>query len=267
MTVSLETAGVLHLSAAVLLAAGVVISWLPTTRQRWVALSVFVAGTMTLTAEGWVRTMITGRPPVVGSYENTLVVAAMIALACVLILLWAPSPVRLNLTRLTSPWALAALAFGALFGAAPLVIGVEGRGLLAYGHAFVGWLDFTVLLVGTMAAVGMLVHRREGVGAWQAVMTRMLGAGFALLTATMATGALLSFGVFGSWYQWQIVETLSAVLWLAYGVALHAFLLFGWRDKRLAVLTVTLLPVVLATFWVWAVYPATYHFFERVLGS
>lgn len=267
MTISLGTAGALHLTSVVFLLVGTLLIWLPRWRHTGLTSLVFGAGAAALAAEGVLRAMITRRAPVVGTYENTLVVAAMIAVACLLVLQFAAPAVRLTLARLTAPWALMALFFGSRFSASPLLIGLEGRGALAYVHAFVGWFDFTVLIVGTMAAIGMLMADEGNLSVWRATTTRMLGAGFTLLTATIVSGALLSFGVFGSWYQWQIVETLSAVLWLAYGFALHAFLLFGWRGKRLAVLVVATLPIAIGAFWSWSLYSGTYHFFERVLGS
>ena len=267
MMISLAAAGTLHTVGALLVLVGIGTSWVRGPAGRWMTLIAFAAGAAALIAEGVFRAVVTNRAPLVGTYENTLVVAILLLVACSIILVFTDPPVRSTLTRLTAPWAILALAFGSRFSSSPLLVGVEGRGLLAYTHAFVGWLDFTVLIVGTMAALAMLLNRRGEVSAWQAVTTRMLGAGFVLLTATIASGAVLSFGVFGSWYQWQIVETLSAVLWLAYGFALHAFLLFGWRERRLAALTVAVLPLALATFWVWALYPGTYHYFERILGS
>lgn len=263
---NLATASILHQSSAVLIAAACV-ALAVLGRRVWPARAALLAAAITLSAETGIRAAITGRAPLVGTYENTLVVALLIAIASALVLFFAAPAVRSTLARLTAPWALAALAFGWRFSSQPLPIGAEGRGALAFIHGAVGWIDFTVLLVGTMAALGMLLSRKSASSAWQPLVTRLLGSAFALLTATMASGALLSFGVFGSWYQWQIAETLAAALWLGYGFLLHAYLLFGWRDRRLAALVIALLPLSLAAFWSWSIYPATYHYFERILGS
>lgn len=264
--VNLDTASLLHQSAAVLLAVACV-ALAALGRRAWPATAALLAAAITLTGEIGIRVAVTGRAPLVGTYENTLVVALLTTTASVLVLLLAAPAVRSTLARLTVPWTLAALAYGWRFSSQPLPIGAEGRGALAFIHGLVGWIDFTVLLVGTMAALGMLLSRKTASSVWQPLVTRLLGSAFALLTATMASGALLSFGAFGSWYQWQIAETLAAALWLGFGFLLHAYLLFGWRDRRLAALVIALFPLSLAAFWSWSIYPATYHYFERILGS
>lgn len=265
--IDFETSRLLHLFGLGATIAGLIIALLATRRQAAFAAVTFGVASLLLTAEAIMRTLLTQRAPVVGTYENTLVVAALLTAATTLVLALAAPAVRLTLARLVSPWAIIALSYGWSFSASPLPIGAEGRGALAYAHAFVGWIDLTVLVVGAMAAVGMLLHRNGDSDVWQPLVSRSLGAGFTLLTTTMASGSLLSFAVFGSWYQWQIAETLAAALWLAYGFLLHAYLLFGWRDRRLAVLVLSILPLALAAFWSWSVYEGTYHFFERVLGS
>lgn len=265
MMLDLVFATGLHRAAAAILIVGVLTLWFAGRRGPRHAGAIFSAGAIVLITEATVRGLVTQRLPVVGTYENTLVVAAMIATACALISFRSTMHIRAKLLALVAPWALAALAYGSLFSAEPISVGIEGRGMLAYAHALVGWLDFTVLLVASMSAVGMLLDRKTDPQVWQPVLARTFAAGFVGLTATMATGALLSFAVFGSWYQWQIVETLAAVLWLAYGLAIHALLMFGWRHKRLAVVAVSLLPLTLLTFWSWSIFANTYHYFERLL--
>lgn len=264
--VSFAAASFLHQLAAVLLVAAC-LAVLALGRRSWPSVVAFAAAALALAGEIGIRAVLTSRAPLVGTYENTVVVAMLTAVAAALVLLFAPPAVRTTLARLTAPWTLVALGYGWRFSSEPLPIGAEGRGVLAVVHGLFGWVDFTVLLVGTMAAVGMLLSRKTATAVWQPLVMRLLGSAFALLTATMASGSLLSFAAFGSWYQWQIAETLAAALWLGYGFLLHAYLLFGWRDRRLAVLVVALLPLSLAAFWSWSVYPATYHYFERILGS
>lgn len=262
-----EMARFLHFGGAAVLALALPIVWYPSRRRIPGSAIIVGLGAAILFAEVVVRGLLAGRVPFVGTYQNALFTAALLGAATTVVLVTAAPGVRHALARLVLPWALAALIYGAFFSADLLPIGAEGRGLLAAAHAVVGWIDFTVLVVAAMAAVGMLLDRPGAQPAWQPILTRCLGAGFALLTATMASGAVLSFGVFGSWYQWQIAETLAAALWLAYGFLLHAYLLFGWRDRRLAVLVLGVLPLALAAFWSWSLYSGTYHYFETIIGS
>jgi ABC-type transport system involved in cytochrome c biogenesis permease subunit len=73
--------------------------------------------------------------------------------------------------------------------------------------------------------------------------------------------------LFSDWYRWQLVEAFAAAAWVAYSMLLHARLMFGWRGRKLAWFAVALVPLMVGTFWVWSVYPGTYHYFERVLAS
>lgn len=252
----------LHYLAIASLAGGAVMAHFITRHRALWSSAPLAVGAGLLVAETAVRVSVTGRPPVVGTYENTIVVAFMIAVACIITLLKSPPAVSLRLVGWTAPWAAVALLYGLAFSSQPLPIGVEGRGLLAYGHALVGWTTFTFMLLATVAAGQLLAHPDDRIS-WRPVLERMLACGFAGLTVTMATGSLLSFAAFGSWYQWQLVEGLAALLWLGYGVAIHAFLIFGWRDRRLAIVTAALVPVFILAFWSWSVYSGTYHHFDR----
>jgi len=243
---------------------GTVSLWLPRT-WWWAGAVMLAAGTVADATFIVLRAVGVGRPPVMGTFENTLVAAGAIALVALACALAGPFAGRPQLARLLAPWAFSTLAYGLFFRSQPMALEASGRSLLGYAHAFVGWLDLAVLLAATSAALATAVAK-DSDGLWDEAHARLLGIGFALLTVTMATGALLSLLLFSEWFRWQVVESFAAAAWIAYALVLHARLMFGWRGRRLALATLAVLPVVIAAFWIWSVYPDTYHYFERAVA-
>jgi ABC-type uncharacterized transport system permease subunit len=116
-----------------------------------------------------------------------------------------------------------------------------------------------------MAAVARLLVRpteaADGLDWW---IIRGLGTGFALFSGLIAVGAFYGYELFAEWFRWELVEVLSVAAWIAYGLAIHAWLLFGWRGKRIAVAALLTLPLLLLAFWSWSIYSGTYHYFDIV---
>lgn len=267
MTAFTSLATPLHWAAFALLAAGVAALWLPRAKAgAKLGFAALLAGLAALTVSIAVRWIASGRPPVLGTFENSLVAAWMVTAVALLVASVGPFRRLPHLTRLVAPWALAVLAYGLAFEREPMRLEAAGRSVVGYLHALAGWAAFAVLLAATMSAAGLLLSKGEdGSLRWDQALSRLAGVGFALLTATMASGSIYSMMLFSDWYRWQIVEVLSAAAWLAYGLLLHSRLLQGWRGARLAWSTLAVTPLMLAAFWIWSVYPDTYHYFERVL--
>lgn len=260
---------VLYALGAIATALGSLAFWWPRSAPR-AAASILAVGFVDLAGSVAVRWAIVGRPPVIGTFENTLVTATLVVGTALVLSRFGPPAKRPPLPGLLAPWALALLAGGQFARRAPLPIDAGGRAVIGYVHAFVGWLDFAILLGSLAAAIGVLAYKRsagEGAdeGIWDEALARLLGLGFALLTATMASGSIYSFILFGEWYRWQVVESAAAVAWLAYASLLHLRLLHRWRGQKLARATLAAFPLAVIAFWVWAVYPATYHYFDAVL--
>lgn len=252
---------------ALLALVGGCVSFLPRRTSRF-ALPLLAVALSCLVGALFVRSLIAGRLPVIGTFENTMVAAAMIVMTALVCALWGPPLKRPSLAELIAPWAVLVLAGGLFAPLAPIPIDAGGRTLIGYVHAFVGWLDFAVM-VGTLAAsIGLLINTvNADENAWDESLSRLLGLGFALLTATMASGSIYSYLLFGEWYRWQLVESAAALAWLSYAALLHLRLLHRWRGRRLAYAVLAAFPLAVIAFWVWAIYPNTYHYFDAVLRT
>jgi ABC-type uncharacterized transport system permease subunit len=261
----LDSQTTLYWASLGLLAASALLFWLPRTHVAGSCAAALGLGALTLTLAA--RTIAAGRPPVLGTFENSLVAAWMLAVVALVLCTIGPFARRAHLARLVMPWAVLVLGYGSGFEREPMRIEAASRSIVGYSHALAGWLAFAVLTAASMAALGLLLSRREGeASAWDESLSRLTGAGFALLTATMSSGAVYSFMLFSEWYRWQVVEAFSAAAWLSYGLVLHSRLMFGWRGRRLAWSVLAVVPLMLAAFWIWSVYPDTYHYFEGVLA-
>jgi ABC-type transport system involved in cytochrome c biogenesis permease subunit len=253
----------LHVIMAALLTAAAVALWVPSANARLWARGLLVAGLGVGAVSIGLRWWITGHPPVFGTFENAI--ASSWTLGLVVLLLatkrfeWVPRRVA----QLVGVWIPATLVYGAFFPHTPYPLTISERNILVDVHVFFAWVAYAALIVASMSALALLLDRAgTDEAVLDAIVFRGLGIGFATFSLMMVAGSIYTYQLFGDWFRWEFVETLCAAAWLAYGAALHARLLFGWRGRRLAWLAVALLPLLVAAFWAWSLYPATYHYFE-----
>lgn len=62
--------------------------------------------------------------------------------------------------------------------------------------------------------------------------------GFPMLSAGILTGAVWAHYAWGSYWNWDPKETWSLITWIIYALYLHARLVRGWRDKRIALISI-----------------------------
>lgn len=247
---------------SLLIAFGSVGAWLGRVRHH--AHRVMAAGIAVASLGMVARWVVTGHPPMFGTFENSLCAAWFVAVASYVsgsprFGAWLPK----DLPRALGLWTLPLLAVGQFAQRTPYPLTISERSLIIDLHVVFAWSAQTVLLAATTAAIVVVFRRHRGDEAlWQDLMMRGTGFGFVLLTAMIVVGSAYSFLLFSDWYRWEIVEAFAAVAWLAYGVCIHAAMMFGWRDRRLAVALLVASVFMLGTFWVWAFWPNTYHHFD-----
>ena len=221
-----------------------------------------------LTALLAARWVVSGHPPLFGAFENALLASWSAAVAVLVTRATAPVPIQLPLERALTPVPPAILLAGLLFDSTPTAMGAAERVWLGYVHGVTGWLGFAVLVAATVVAGRVLQARDDATSPlWDWYLFRVLCVGFVGLTATIASGSLYSLMLFSDWYRWQIVETLAAAIWIAYSLVLHARLFFRWKGRQLAWATISIAPLLLSAYWIWAVFPGTYHYFGRLIGA
>jgi cytochrome c-type biogenesis protein CcsB len=88
---------------------------------------------------------------------------------------------------------------------------------------------------------------------------RLIAWGFALLSFAIVTGALVAKGAWGSIWSWEPREALAFATWLLFAGLVWARQIFGWRGRRVAVLTMLGFALVMGSFVGLALCPVDRH--------
>lgn len=209
------------------------------------------------------RSIVSGHLPIFGTFENTLT-AAWAIMATAAFFSWR-FPVAREVWRWAAPWALALLLFGTRFRAEPVPLTISEQSLWVDAHVLFAWVAFVALVGASTLAILRLAGRSPfALAAEDAddLLGRLVLLGFLGLTVMLALGSLYLYVLFAVFWRWEVVETLSLLAWLGYGMIAHARLFYRMGGRRLALAVVAVLPLLLLAFWIWSVFPGTFHFFD-----
>lgn len=226
------------------------------------ARAALVAALTLLAATAAVRWWHTGHPPIFGTHENAIASASALLIAALWIMRPAVHGRESRAAGLVSAIAGITLAYGSFFERGFFPLTISERSLWVDVHVLFAWSAYAGLVTAGCVAIAVLARTApDDAGTDSRQMVR-LGVGFASFTAMLAVGSFYTFQLFSDWFMWEIVESLAVAAWLALGLVIHGRLFWRWSGRRLAVAAVMLLPLVIATYWVWSVYPGTYHYFD-----
>lgn len=106
---------------------------------------------------------------------------------------------------------------------------------------FIGYAAFAVSCVASI----VYLIRREGNGGvllsrsmLDDISYKMIAIGFVMYSILMVTGMLRSKIIWGSYWQWDQVQTWSLIAWLVYAVILHGRFTWKWSGTLTAVLSI-----------------------------
>jgi ABC-type transport system involved in cytochrome c biogenesis permease subunit len=220
-----------------------------------------VAGVVAALVGMSVRWWVTGHPPMFGTLENTWLCGTVL----LGVFIWADllgGRLR-EFAPLLPPWSAVILAWGLRFRFEPLPVTISEQSIIVDLHVALAWTAFAALLwAGTISLVG-LVRRREPISRdVDRLVMRLVSYGYVFLTAMILVGGTYLFVLFGKFWRWEPVGILALVTWIGYSILLHGWLLQGWRGARLAWASASLLVPLLLLFWLWSVFPGTYHYFD-----
>lgn len=238
------------------------------------ALAAFASHTASIA----VRLVQTGRLPYVQEYESALAGAWFIMLA------YSGLTLAKRGTRVTGivvlPFVLLALGYGLTqpSSAGPVVPALKSLWLVI--HVIFAWFTYAAYtLCAALAAVELLksskryrpgvsvLDRAPALPQLQDLTLRLVGFGFIVNAAMIASGAIWAFELWGSYWRWDPVETWSLLTWVAYGLYLHARLTLNWKGPILAWIAILALFGVMMSFWGVQFAPTTYHLFKNMGGS
>ena len=145
---------------------------------------------------------------------------------------------------------------------------------LAAAHVAVALLSYALFLVAALQAVVLMglekrLHRRlpdPGAAALPPLLTlerflfRLVGAGFVLLTLTLASGMLFSEQIFGKPVTFAHKPVFAVLGWLTFGALLWGRWRYGWRGR------VALRWIIAGTVFVFLAYLGSKFVLEILLG-
>lgn len=209
------------------------------------------------------RTLVAGHLPIFGTFENAWTCAVA------LVLFSAVAPRFLggarDMWRWMTPWSLIALIYGAQFRSDPVALTISEQSLWVDVHVLFAWLAFSALLCAASMSLIKVVgpnHPGTDIEESQRIHDRLLLGGYVAFTAMLVTGAFYLWVLFATLWRWEIVGVLSLLVWLLYGILIHGRLFYRWHGRGYHAGVLAILPVLLLAFWVWSLYPGTYHFFD-----
>lgn len=203
-----------------------------------------------------------GHPPIFGSFENSTAAAWCMLLAGVLT---GSTEKTRPLWRASAIWVPALMGWGLRYRMEPVPLTISENSLWVDVHAAFGWAAFVPLVVLGTASIAKFATgnaaREDIEPGWDTVRIT-LSVSFIAFTGMLVTGSWYLNVLFGNFWQWGIVETISLVTWLLLALLLHAILFRHVSIKVVLVCCALMIPLVVVTFFVWTVFPGTFHFFD-----
>ncbi|MEK7851214.1 MAG: cytochrome c biogenesis protein CcsA [Deltaproteobacteria bacterium] len=252
----------------------------------------FLSGGLILQfASAAVRWYGIGHPPVNGTYEAALAGSWFLLLYTTFSYRSIHGHFRALLFT-TIPIAIFILLYGLNFNTERIPLTISERSLWVDFHALFSWLAFgSYAAAACLAGSYLLVIRGQRSGAsgqgaeeiansslptphpsldiLDDLIFRYINLGFITHTVMFALGSYYSSILFGTWWQWDPVNSTSLITWLAYGLAIHMRLFYGWKGRRGANLAIVAFLTATISYWGLIYFPpgSTYHVFDLELKS
>ena len=125
------------------------------------------------------------------------------------------------------------------------------------GFAWFAWGCFVVasvlgiayLLKGPGKEEGRVMRKFPSREIMDDLMVKMILFGFICQGLMVAAGAVWAHQLWGRYWGWDPVETWSLVCWLVYGLVLHFRLMMGWKGTKMAIMVILSLSTAIIYFW------------------
>jgi ABC-type transport system involved in cytochrome c biogenesis permease subunit len=112
-------------------------------------------------------------------------------------------------------------------------------------HVAMSFLSYGLFGVAAILGVGYLRH---GDAAMERLQYKSIFVGYSLFSLSMILGGIWAFLAWGTYWLWTPKELWTSLLWMYYGLYLHARLWRWWAGRPVAVLGIAGFVVVLFTY-------------------
>jgi cytochrome c-type biogenesis protein CcsB len=226
-------------------------------KRAW---QLFICSFIFQTASILWRWYVSGRAPVMVSYEHYQLNSWFVGLVTILGGIYYP---RMRIFSMGSAVTiLILLGLGVSTETAMEPMRPPFRSNWLFIHIGFAWFAWGCFVVATILAVVYLLKRpgrHEGtlLGRFPSreiiddLMIKLVLFGFVCQGLMIVAGAIWAHQLWARYWGWDPIETWSLICWLVYGVVLHLRLMMGWRGTRLAWLVI--LALITAIVYIWGI--------------
>jgi cytochrome c-type biogenesis protein CcsB len=223
-------------------------------------MTVLVAGGLVAHSAAIVsRYAATGHLPWAGDYESALM-GGWFIVAGSLFMGWRKKDLQ-PLAAATVPLVVVMMGYGVMRNPTLTPMAATLKTGWLYIHVYFAWLAFCSYTLAMAAGVLYLLKSRDSEGAhpvYQKFPTlqrldelifRYVVFGFITDSIMLVAGSIWAEGLWGSYWNWDPVETWSLISYLTYGLTIHLRVTLGWRGSRQAWLVIAALSTVIISFF------------------
>lgn len=218
-------------------------------------------GIVTHTVAIVARFQATGHLPWSGHYEYVLM-GGWFIIGATLFVGWQTKGLQ-GLAVATAPLVTIMMGYGYMQNPGLTPMAASLKTIWLYIHVYFAWLSFGAYSLAMAAGVVYLLKRKNeergtqnpaierfpSPGRLDELIFRYIVFGFITDTMMISAGAIWAKDLWGSYWNWDPVETWSLIAWLIYGITIHLRVTFGWREKRLAWMAIAALSTVIISFF------------------
>lgn len=203
---------------------------------------------------------VTGHPPVMRVYENSMLSAWFIVMLFMLLRRWHRKTEIIGVAVM--PIVLLMLGNGVMSGPYHEPLSPPFKSNWLWLHVFFAWIAYAAFSIAAgFGAIYLLKARAEyrgkaidfyerlpDIDALNDLMLRTIIFGFVALTIEIGAGAIWAYDLWGRYWGWDPIETWSLITWLIYATDIHLGVTLGWKGSRMAWLTILSLISLFITF-------------------
>lgn len=208
-----------------------------------------------------VRFAATGHLPWSGDYEYALMGGWFIT-GGTLLVGWRNTALR-PLAAAAVPLVVVMMGYGVMRHPVLTPMAASLKTNWLYIHVYFAWLAFCSYTLAMAAGVMYLLKRKSlqssaanpvydkfpSLERLDELTFRYVVFGFITDSIMLVAGSIWAEGLWGSYWNWDPVETWSLISYLVYGIVIHLRVTLGWRDERQAWLVIASLSTVLISFF------------------
>lgn len=207
-----------------------------------IAYTLALVGLLIHTGSLIIRSIAINHLPLFGTYENSQVAGWVIVFFTLII--YRRYPHLRKLSVVTFLWSVLLVLWSLKFNRHLIPLTISEQSLWVDFHVLFAWMAFGSFFTAWALALFYLMKKSNQIGIGlepeeiSELQLKFLFFGFITYTIMIALGSVYEYLLFGKWWQWDIVETISLILWILYGLILHLKLFYKNKDKLAAWLTI-----------------------------